>query len=70
MVDYNSILGTRRMFQYQCIIEDGIVDLTALDFRANPCHCSVNRITCSDDMNCTNQQAQLYDLHWTRKNLG
>ena len=58
------------MFQYQIIIEDGMIDTTAIDFRAAPCHCSVHKMTCDSNINCTNQFAALYDMNWKRKALG
>ena len=67
---YNSIRDTRRMFQYQVIVENGMIDTTALDFRPTPCHCSVNQITCTNNFDCTNMQAETQNLNWSRKALG
>ena len=58
------------MFQYQVAIEDGMIDTSAIDFRATPCHCSVHKMTCESNLNCTNEFAELYDFNWTRKSLG
>ena len=66
-----TLQGSHRMFQYQLIIQDGIIDLSALEFRPAPCHCKVNRMTCNNNSDCAKNALlpELPDFKWTHKNF-
>ena len=63
--------GSHRMFQYQLIIQDEIIDMSALEFRPAPCHCTVNRMTCENNSFCAKNilPAELHDFKWTQKDF-
>ena len=59
------------MFQYQLVIEDGMISTNELEFRAAPCHCTPNKTTCNENSNCAKYLIEpvLPDYHWQKKFL-
>ena len=66
-----ALTGTSSMFQYQVVIEDEMINTNEIEFRAAPCHCQIDTVTCLRNSDCIkfNMPSVLVDLHWKRKTL-